>query len=203
MIRFRRGDKAALGGLDINISLTPQEAEALQGETHELADWFDSVLYALALLRTGRSTRTPLRTNAAGHPERDITLSDLQILIKDLDQSLSPRLQGVRDAVIRLHHQSGGSINALATAMDVSKSTAQSRRNAVISKQFSTWEKWAVTGGWQTRQYCQSCGWPGTPSNVLGTTEEGYLIHTSHTQDPENGFHGAELVYEDSTSDTN
>lgn len=196
MIRYRSGENASLGGLDITIGLTPQEAAALQGETHELADWFDSLLYALVALRTGQSSRTTLRTNAAGHPERDISIADLQVLINDLDKKLMPRVQGVHDALIRLHKVMGGSLPQLATAMDVSKSTAQSRRNKVTEAPITGWEEWAIAGGPQDRPRCQACGWSAFPADALRQTTDGYLIHVSHTQDPKDGFYGTQLAPE-------
>ncbi|MFJ6394052.1 hypothetical protein ACIQJT_41490 [Streptomyces sp. NPDC091972] len=146
MIRYQHGEDAALGGVDITICLTPQEAAALRGDTSHLADWFDCLLYALTLLRTGRSTRTKVMTNVAGHPERDITLEDLHTLINSLDQGLPPRLQGTRDSLVRLHHHMGGTLNQLATAMGVSKSTAQSRRNVLTKAPRGIWETWAIKG---------------------------------------------------------
>ncbi|MFB7225500.1 hypothetical protein [Streptomyces sp. NPDC056227] len=141
-IRYRRGETAELGGLDIIICLTPQEADAFQAEVVSLADSIDSLLYALVLLRTGRTTRTKLRTTST--TERDATLTDLHVVLADLDAGLLPRIQGARDALIRLHKQMGGSLAQLAAVMEVSKSTAQSRRTAITSAPMGQWEKWAV-----------------------------------------------------------
>ncbi|MFJ8677705.1 hypothetical protein [Streptomyces sp. NPDC093589] len=138
---YRHGTDASRGGVDITISLTPAEAAALGHEASMLADWFDSALWALGILRTGRNHR------AEDGPA--VTSQTLYTVINDLDHRLLPRIQGVRDAAIRQHHELGGSIGELALAMDVKKSTAQSRRNAVLDGRDrpSTWERWATQGG--------------------------------------------------------
>ncbi|MFD3716267.1 hypothetical protein [Streptomyces sp. NPDC058677] len=192
---YRYGDNARQGGMDIVLSLTPDEVTALGIEgASELADWFDSALYALALLRNGHSSRPT-------GEKRDITKADLQILVTDLDKNLLPRLQGIRDAVIRLHKHNGGSLNDLATAMDVPKSTAQSRRNAVTNTPVANWEAWAISGGPQDRANCQACGWPATPSDPLVMTVDGFTIHEGHVTDPDHGFHRAELVTDNDLPD--
>lgn len=134
---FRSGPNATRGGLDITISLTPGEAEALDIEYATLADWFDTALWGLALLRNGYSDR-------GGQGSEDVTTEALYTVIKDLDHRLLPRLQGLRDAAVRRHQELGGSIGELAAAMDVPKSTAQSRRNVVANRAPATWERWAT-----------------------------------------------------------
>ncbi|MFD0078944.1 hypothetical protein ACFVIY_42025, partial [Streptomyces sp. NPDC127166] len=52
-ISFREGDAAKLGGVDITISLSAEEAAAIGGELGPLADAFGGALWALAILRTG------------------------------------------------------------------------------------------------------------------------------------------------------
>lgn len=161
---FRTGADAALGGLDITISLTPGEAAALGVEADRLADWFDTALWALALLRTGDNE------HGTGFG-REITADTLYTVINDLDHRLLPRLQGIRDAAIRRHNELGGSLNNLALAMDVSKSTAQSRRNAVLDGRDrpSHWENWAVKDG--PRGAGTKYRWPNKPVTEFSDTE--------------------------------
>lgn len=188
-ISYQHGDNARRGGVDITISLSPEEAAALGGEAGILTDWFDTALWALALFRNGRTDRATLA------PSRDVTSDDLYTVINDLDHRLLPRLQGVRDAAIRRHQELGGSLGDLALAMDVAKSTAQSRRNVVMNRPDgpTSWERWAIQGGPQGRERCKACGHPARPSDPIVTTvdDDGYRIHRSHTEDPRDGFHGA------------
>ncbi|WP_051842914.1 hypothetical protein [Streptomyces sp. NRRL F-5193] len=188
---FRSGPDAIRGGLDITISLTPAEAEALGMEAATVADWFDTALWALALLRNGYSDR-------GGQGAKDVTPEALYTVINDLDHRLLPRLQGVRDAAVRRHQELGGSIGDLALAMDVPKSTAQSRRNVVMGKAPASWERWATEGG-PERPRCAACGHPARPTDALVVTDEGFQIHRSHTEDPDSGFHGATVVHDFST----
>ncbi|MEU8764970.1 hypothetical protein ACWEP8_39815 [Streptomyces hydrogenans] len=191
-LSYRTGDQARLGGVDVTISLTPDEAAALGPELDMLADWFDSALWALALLRNGSNSRNVDRGASA-----DVTARAFYTVINDVDTRLLPRLQGVRDAAIRRQAELGGSLGDLALAMDVSKSTAQSRRKAVLEGRDrpSQWENWATKGGPQGRSICTACGRPALPSDQLVTTAaEGYRIHRSHTEDPKSGFHGAALA---------
>lgn len=139
-LSYRSGSDALNGGIDITISLPPEEADALGLEAQLLADWFDTALWALATLRTGTNVRAD-----ASPANRDVTASTLYDVINDLDNRLLPRLQGLRDAAIRRHAELGGSLGQLATAMDVAKSTAQSRRNVVTRRDRpSRWEQWAL-----------------------------------------------------------
>ncbi len=72
-----------------------------------LADWFHSALWALATLRT---------VNPA---ERTVSKSSWHTMVNDVDHRLLPRLEGIRDALIRAYDTSGGSVGDLAIAMDV------------------------------------------------------------------------------------
>ncbi|MFI5867657.1 hypothetical protein [Streptomyces sp. NPDC051546] len=139
-ITYRSGSNARMGGVDITISLTPAQEKALGAEAGMLADWFHTALYSLAMLRTG--------LNAAGEPYIPGP-SDWHTMINDLDHRLLPRLQGARDAVVREHARSGGTVADLALAMDVSRSTAQYRRETIIGGKDrpSNWERWATDGG--------------------------------------------------------
>ncbi|WP_331718134.1 hypothetical protein OG985_50265 (plasmid) [Streptomyces sp. NBC_00289] len=181
---FRSGADAIRGGLDITISLTPGEAEALGFEAGTLADWFDTALWALALLRNGYSDR-------GGQGATDVTPEALYTVLNDLDHRLLPRLQGIRDAAVRRHQELGGSIGDLALAMDVAKSTAQSRRNVVMNRAATSWERWATQGG-PEREHCGACGHPARPTDPIVTTadDDAFRIHRSHATTPGNGFFG-------------
>lgn len=114
------------------LSLTDAEIEALGMDAYLLMDWFASTLSALATLRS------------AAPDSPSVTSDEWDHYINDTERRLAPRLRGVRDALIRAHHASGGSLGDLALAMDVPRSTAQSRRNAVLRRDPSIWEQWAT-----------------------------------------------------------
>ncbi|MEU3078753.1 hypothetical protein [Streptomyces laurentii] len=141
-ITYRTGDQARLGGVDVTLSLTPAQSAALGIDLDTLTDWFDTALWALTLLRTGANDRN---TDTDSAPT-EATAAMLYTVINDLDLRLLPRLQGLRDAAIRQHATLGGSLGQLAHAMDVTKSTAQSRRKAVLEGRDrpSRWEQWAT-----------------------------------------------------------
>lgn len=143
-LSYRHGEDARHGGLDITISLPPEEAAALGGEAATLADWFDTALWALAMLRTGTNARGPAEIDPA---TRKITPETLYTVINDVDNRLLPRIEGIRDAAVRAHQDNGGSLGELALAMDVARSTAQYRRDALRNSAPSTWEHWATKGG--------------------------------------------------------
>lgn len=132
-ISFVPSAESRLGGGDIVISLTPEQSQALGMEAGTLADWFHTMLWTLATLRTADDNSA---SQDAWHT-----------MINDLDHRLLPRLEGVRDAAVRAHADSGGSIGDLALAMDVPRSTAQYRREALLKAMPSTWETWAKSGG--------------------------------------------------------
>lgn len=199
-ISYRSGTNARMGGVDITISLTPAQEKALGPESGTLADWLHTALWALALLRTGQ--------NAAGEPYV-AGPSDWYTAINDLDHRLLPRLEGLRDAVVREHARSGGSIGDLALAMDVKRSTAQYRRDAIINGKDrpSNWERWATDGGPENNQrtktperteFCNACGEPASPLNPLVTTadEDRFRIHRSHTLDSNDGFYAVSVISE-------
>jgi hypothetical protein len=153
-ISYTYGDNARMRGVDITISLTPAQAKALGGEAGVMADWFHSALHAMAMLRTGR--------DAAGEPYF-AGPNDWYTAVNDLDHRLIPRLEGVRDAVVRSHTNSGGTVQHLALAMDVPDSTAQFRREVLLRTMPSTWEKWAEDGGPEDKGRIADPYAPGTP----------------------------------------
>ena len=102
-----------------------------------LADWMDTVFYALSKLRSGE-----LRLD--GTRDED-TLSAIYTGINDLSVRLIPRLQGIVEALVRAHYDAGGTHGELARAMDVERSTAQTRGDKVRkTAPPSTWERWAA-----------------------------------------------------------
>lgn len=139
-IHIHTGEHTLQGGVDITISLTPAERAAVGGDAGLMADWFDTALWALVILRTGRTDRH-------GGAPRDIGKHDFDEVISDLDNRLLPRLEGIRDAAVRRHRDLGATVADLALAMDVSRSTAQARREALDNpgprkeqdKQFEQW----------------------------------------------------------------
>lgn len=135
-ISYRTGDDTEHGGLDITISLTPEEARAL-GPTRELVEWMDSALWALGMLRTGHNSR------AKGNPEP--TREDWYVALNDIDHHLLSHLAGIRDAAVRAHAEAGGTVQELANAMDVKRSAAQYRREQIVHLPPKPAEEWART----------------------------------------------------------
>ncbi|MCK1813271.1 hypothetical protein MTQ13_03115 [Streptomyces sp. XM4011] len=129
MLTFRSGDDAIQGGVDITISLTPTQSAAIGPEASSLADWFDTALWTLAALRS------------EGH---EPTADQLYTTLNDIEARLLPRLEGIRDAAVRRHKELGGSVGDLGLALDMPRSTAQSRREALEKRGPSNWEKWAT-----------------------------------------------------------
>lgn len=149
MISFREGVEATyLGGQDIVISLTEEDWKVL-GHVGDMVDHLDTALWALIMLRTGRNPHSPTG---------EVQNSDWYTVINDLDHRLIPRLEGIRDAAVRAHHAAGGSLGQLANAMDAGKSTAQYRRDAVLGRTPTLFEKWATTGGPEINQAVCPCG---------------------------------------------
>jgi len=131
VLDYQYGDDARQGATDIIISLTPEEVRRLGVDAAVLADWFDTALWVLARLRNGH----------------EMTAQDWHTAINDLDHRLLPRIEGIRDAVIRAHAAAGGSVGDLALAMDVPRSTAQYRREVLLAAPPGLWESWALSGG--------------------------------------------------------
>src|SRR5512139_740222 len=102
-----------------------------------VADWMDTVFYALSRLRSGE-----LRLDGTRDEK---TLNDIYTGINDISTRLIPRLQGIVDALVRAHYDAGGTHGELARAMDVERSTAQTRGDKIRkTAPPSTWERWAT-----------------------------------------------------------
>ncbi|WP_219517532.1 hypothetical protein [Nonomuraea ceibae] len=117
-------------------AVTIRLPSTLGNDAAVLSDWFDTLIWALHNLRSGawdfeRAT-----------PE---TRTHVDLAINDLETRLSPRLSGLRDALIRRHYELGGSHGELALALDVPRSTAQHRRRQ-LDPEPTAWERWATDG---------------------------------------------------------
>ncbi|HET6855616.1 MAG TPA: hypothetical protein VFH94_00770 [Streptomyces sp.] len=109
-------------GLDITITLTPAEADALGQDVDLIAELLDSHLWAIGMLRSGVNSRDP------GSPPP--TAGDWASALKGLER-LPQRLEGARGAALR----------ALVAA------EARSGRMAWALSAPGEWERWAVGGG--------------------------------------------------------
>lgn len=137
MIRYQRTPD---GGMDITISLSELEADAIESDAHGLAYDLDAFLYALSVLRTQHTQRG----STTSQPQaRAATAADVAGPLSVVERNLLPRVQGVRDALIALHASVGGTLPGLSAAMDVPKATAQSRRKRVLEATPNQWLKWA------------------------------------------------------------
>ncbi|MEV6426025.1 hypothetical protein [Streptomyces sp. NPDC051662] len=170
------------GGVDITISLTKAEADAIGPEAGLLIDWIDTALWALAILRTGQAVRGD---------QRAITKDDFHTVINNLDKKLIPRLDGIRDAAVVRHADLGGTYGDLAIAMDVARSTAQTRRDAIERRQPTTFQKWA-TAWTPAPERCAACGRAASPDDPIVTTatDDAVRVHRSHVTTPGDGYFG-------------
>ncbi|MGA4803602.1 hypothetical protein [Streptomyces lavendulocolor] len=131
------------GGAELTIRLTSAEVTAIGlTEAEGLAEYLDTALWGLAVLRTGRTVRT--------EDQREVTAADLHDVIRDLDAHLAPMVGGILDAAIRRHRDLGGSTGQLAAALNAPRSSAQRRREALDSSgprraQAAHWERWVAT----------------------------------------------------------
>ncbi|MCQ8194648.1 hypothetical protein [Streptomyces rugosispiralis] len=140
-IQFREGDDARFGGIDITISLTRDQAVAIP-DVGLMADAVRAALDALATLRLGYVDQSPYNPD---QPHADADADYWRSAIWALDRRLLSQLTGIRDAAVRAHIDSGGTVAETARAMDVARSTAQYRREALQATAPSTWETWATT----------------------------------------------------------
>ncbi|WP_074989937.1 hypothetical protein [Streptomyces misionensis] len=113
---------------DLTIPLSAADAQVLGDDVGQLAMRLGAVLHGLAQLRAGGASTDDLATTIL------------------MSTGLTKRLEGIRDAAVRQHAAQGGSYGALATAMGVTRATAQSRRDTLLKKDPSEMEKWATDG---------------------------------------------------------
>lgn len=142
MLTYRRGTDARRGGLDLVLSLTPDQLVAV-GDVVDLAEALDTVLVGIAALRTGADPQHP--TGGASLKDKPISagLDWDEWLLADT-ATLLTRLRGVQDAAIRAHADHGGSYGALARALGTARSTAQSRRDELARSEPEAAERWAT-----------------------------------------------------------
>ncbi|MEU6299776.1 hypothetical protein [Streptomyces erythrochromogenes] len=137
--RYITGPDAMLGGLDIILSLTPEETELLGADARQLSASFHELLLTLTHLRR-EGLLAPEETE-----DRAVIAEYYRESLVALARTLQPRLAGTVDAAIRAHAERGGTIADLTRALDVPRSTAQSRRKVVTTAPPSPWEMWAAT----------------------------------------------------------
>ncbi|MGV9776489.1 hypothetical protein [Streptosporangium sp. NPDC003464] len=111
-------------------------AESPRGRA-DLTDFSHAVVWALILLRT-------LERQGTYAGEVDDDRAHLWGLIRALERTLLPRMHGVRDAAVRWHAKLGGSHGDLAGAMGVARSTASTRVQALVEREPSEGERWAL-----------------------------------------------------------
>ena len=141
MLTYRHGPEAERGGLDLVISLTAEQAAALGTDAANVGEAMDTALIGLANARTGETEPyAPHPSLKDGH----VSAEWQSWLIRDTTE-LIERLEGLRAAAIRAHAADGGSYGDLADAMSVPRSTAQRRRDAVLSSEPGDLERWAST----------------------------------------------------------
>ncbi|MFF3496498.1 hypothetical protein ACFYWS_34730 [Streptomyces sp. NPDC002795] len=124
------------GSLEITIALTPLETEAIGEDATLMVEILDNCLWAMGMLRTGINSRD--RNASAPTP------GDWASALRGLDR-LPPRVQGVCSALIRAHAAANGKLDHLASATNVSMTTAQDRQTTVTHQPPGSWEQWAVT----------------------------------------------------------
>lgn len=125
---------------EITVHIGAEDQAALGMESGVLLDWFLTALRGLAALRTGAVDQ---ETPAGGIERNPATVDTWYWVINDLDEHLLPALHGIRNAAIRAHAAAGGSVGNLSLAMGVAKSTAQTRREALLSEPPTEREAWA------------------------------------------------------------
>ena len=126
--------------LEITVHVGAEDQAALGMESGILVDWFLTALRGLAALRTGSVDQ---ETAAGGIERSEATADTWYWVINDLDEHLLPALNGIRNAAIRAHAAAGGSVGNLSLAMGVAKSTAQTRREALLGEEPTERETWA------------------------------------------------------------
>ncbi|WP_367139328.1 NUDIX hydrolase [Saccharothrix sp. HUAS TT1] len=144
MLNYRTGADSTRGGLDLVLSLTPDQAEALGTDAALIGEAVDTVLVGIAALRQGRDPHVP---PGAGTSFKDSPVSAGRFwsewVLQDTS-SLLARLEGVLDAATRAHQADGGSYGSLANCTGVTKTTAQYRRDTLARSEPSPAELWAT-----------------------------------------------------------
>ncbi|WP_433382683.1 hypothetical protein [Streptosporangium sp. CA-115845] len=138
-------NEGAPGLVDLIVTLTDEEAALLGGDAMAAGESAHLAAWALILLRTlerdGTFTSRYSEEGSTGDTDND--LASLRGIIVALDRTVLPRLHGIRDAAVRAHQDRGGSYGQLAAAMNVARSTAQTRADALAAQEPSAQERWA------------------------------------------------------------
>lgn len=144
MLHCHEGTTARRAGLDLTLSLTSDQAEALGADAAALAEMLDTVLVGIAALRMHEDPEVQVGASMKDRPVSNGRVWD-EWLLQDAS-GLLVRLEGVRNAAVRAHAEHGGSYGQLGVAMGVARGTAQSRRDELGREEPSTAELWAVGG---------------------------------------------------------
>jgi hypothetical protein len=128
-------DQADDGTVTLSLTLTREEAAAMGADAGRLLESLDGTMQAIVMLRTGETYRL-------GEP-MPVTLADLAHVIGGLDLRFLPRIEAVRDQAVRAHQLAGGSLAHLAAATQVSRSTAQYRREVLARTEPNHFDHWA------------------------------------------------------------
>lgn len=147
MLRTYTGTEAARGGLDLVLSLTPDQAEALGTDAGAIAEAVDTVLVAIAALRTGYDPSVTLQEIRESGSLKDRPVSGgsgWHTWVLSDATYLQARLDGVLHATVRGFAGEGTSYGQLAVALGIPRATAQKRRDTVCKEAPSPAELWAT-----------------------------------------------------------
>ncbi|GLY54848.1 NUDIX domain-containing protein [Lentzea sp. NBRC 102530] len=147
MLRDYTGEGTKRGGLDLVMSLTPDQADALGPDAYTIAEAVDTVLVALAALRTGHDPDVTLEEIRSSGSMKDRPVSSAPIwhtwVLSDTTK-LQAFLEGVLHATLRGYAGEGASYGQLATVLGIPRATAQTRRDAVCKAAPNPAELWAT-----------------------------------------------------------
>ncbi|MFF5265321.1 hypothetical protein ACFY4C_41105 [Actinomadura viridis] len=135
--------------VDFYVRLTGEDLEAMgnpgAAARADLTEFSHAAIWGLILLRTleREGEIQPRYADPAAYDVAD-TRAALRGLIGTLERKLLPRMLGIRDAAVRWHSKLGGSHGDLADAMGVARSTAQTRTQALLAREPSEGERWAL-----------------------------------------------------------
>jgi len=117
------------GGIELRIGLTAVQADALGADAELIAGQVHMLLSVLFAVRSGQRMQPEEWYDAA----------------RTLNQ-LRHELDGIMAVVMRNHTGTPGglSVAELADATGVTRSTAQTRRESVLSRPASDWERWTA-----------------------------------------------------------
>ncbi len=111
------------------LSYSPEEMRHLGFDPGLILDRADTALIALRALRGGE----------------ELDRSDYHTLITDVAK-LADQMAALRDALMVAHARDGGSLSQLGQALNIPRSTAQSRLAAVLRREPQPWDSWVTSG---------------------------------------------------------